>query len=146
MSTQFNPGQEVDLKGVKIYARYGSDVPTTTKTGKYYIWSSAEKNGRVRITNTATDAGVPGQIIGWAKIAEILGNDSEYNVGDEVIVNGDLNTYADGTGYLIHKENTQMFIVELLDANQYTHFIGVGSAVGRSRIGWAKPEMVKKVI
>lgn len=55
----------LDLNRVPVYISSSSMNPSSTKTGKYYLWSSETVNGRVRITNFPERVGVAGQVTGW---------------------------------------------------------------------------------
>lgn len=55
----------LDLNRVPVYISSSSMNPSSTKTGKYYLWSSENVNGRVRITNSPERVGVSGQVTGW---------------------------------------------------------------------------------
>lgn len=64
-----DPGEStitmLDLNRVPVYISSSSMNPSSTKTGKYYLWSSETVNGRVRITNSPERVGVAGQVTGW---------------------------------------------------------------------------------
>jgi len=55
----------LDLNRTPVYISSSAINPSSTKTGKYYLWSSETVNGRVRITNSPERVGVAGQVTGW---------------------------------------------------------------------------------
>lgn len=144
MSDEFKLGQMVELNSVKVYPRYCSEKTNIIKTGTFYIWSLDTKNNRIRITKNSKGAGIPGQVTGWININDLKQNKNEFNIGDQIIVTGNINTYADGTGNIIYKEKAIMYIVDILDPEQFSHFIAVATAKNRNKIGWINPEMIYK--
>lgn len=54
-------GMEFNLNNVIAYgSERGSSIGK--RTGKYFVWGSDENNGRIKMTNRADRAGVPGQV------------------------------------------------------------------------------------
>lgn len=64
-------GTKVTLNNTKIYASSTSTSSSGTKTGTYYLWDASKKNGRIRITNTASNIGKSGQVTGWVNVSDI---------------------------------------------------------------------------
>lgn len=139
---EFEAGQIVELENVNVYPRYCSSKTNIVKSGTFYIWNSSIKNNRIRITKNIKGSNVPGQVTGWVDINDLKQNNNQFNLGDEITVTGNINTYADGSGNIIYKENTIMYIVDLLDPDQFSHYIAVATAKNRTKIGWATAEMV----
>jgi GH25 family lysozyme M1 (1,4-beta-N-acetylmuramidase) len=135
-------GKEVYLNICNIYTRYHSEKATSTKTGTYYVWSDIEKNGRVRVTQNKEFVGIPGQVTGWVNVSDLI-TKTDISVGDKVIVNGMINTYADGTGNKIAKNSEIMYVVDILDKNLFDNYIGVASAPNRTRQGWGNTDIIK---
>lgn len=53
----FKSGQKVTMKSVKSYESSETSKVGKTRTGTFYIWSAATKNGRIRITNKKSYVG-----------------------------------------------------------------------------------------
>ena len=64
-------GAKVTLNKTKLYVSSTASSDSGTKTGTYYLWDGAVKNGRIRITNTKSNVGKSGQVTGWVKTADI---------------------------------------------------------------------------
>lgn len=143
LSEKYKAGTEVTLENVTIYPRYGSTKSNITKTGTFYIWNNYILNDRIRITTRLLNAEQPGQIIGWVNVSD-LENNSDFEVGDAVVVTGNITKNADGTGNTISKSNSIMYIVDLEDNETYTNYIGLASGVNNTRQGWASESMVEK--
>ena len=63
--TKIISGTKLNLQGVKLYTSSSIKTNSSTKTGVYYIWSDDTVNNRIRITNSTTNVGKPGQVTGW---------------------------------------------------------------------------------
>ena len=137
-------GKEIVLEKVTIYPRYCLTRSEIVKSGTFYLWDNKVKNGKVRITNNPDRIGQPGFVTGWVNIDDLINKDS-IKIGDKVLVNGIINTYADGSGNNISKKNTTMYVVDILDSNQFEFNFGLATAVNRTRQGWANESMIKKV-
>ena len=144
MSDEFKLGQMVELNNVKVYPRYCSNKTNIIKTGIFYIWSLDTKNDRIRITKNPNTANIPGQVTGWVNIRNLQQNKNEFNIGDQITVTGNINTYADGTGNILYKEKAIMYIVDILNPEQFSHHIAVATARNRNKIGWITTEMIDK--
>jgi GH25 family lysozyme M1 (1,4-beta-N-acetylmuramidase) len=64
-------GKPITLNGDPLYAASASRFTITRKTGIYYIWNPTVINGRVRITNVASNANKMGRITGWVNVKDI---------------------------------------------------------------------------
>lgn len=64
-------GQRITVKDIYFYSSSTTDNPTCIMTGTYYIWSSEVVNGRIRITNYQTKAGMNGYILAWINVDDI---------------------------------------------------------------------------
>ena len=64
-------GQKVKLTKVSLYASATAGTAAGKISGTYYLWDSKVSNGRVRITNSASNVGKAGQITGWIKKSAI---------------------------------------------------------------------------
>lgn len=142
-SKDYEPGKEITLDNVKVYPRYCSKKTDILKSGTYFIWNNYVINNRIRITTRAYNANVSGQIIGWIDV-DVLSDKTNIEIGDIVEVNGKLTKYADGTGNTISKSGEYMYVVDLLNSDEYTNYIGLASGPNNTRQGWATLEMVKK--
>lgn len=70
----FTKGQKVKLKNVASYESSDQRSPNRKRTGTYYIWSAATRNGRIRITEKKSYAGKePARkyVLCWVKVAAI---------------------------------------------------------------------------
>lgn len=136
-------GKIVHLEKATIYPRYGTLKSNIVKSGTFYIWDENIKNARIRITNNLDGIKKPGYITGWVNIDDLDPKEG-LMVGDMVLVNGILNTYADGKGNTIIKKNAIMYITDKLDPVQFEFNYGVATAINRTRQGWVKEETIKK--
>lgn len=145
MNFEFVKGQEFELKDIKVYPRYCSNKTDIIKSGTYYIWDTSIKNNKIRITKNPKGAGILGQITGWIDILDLLQDPNEFRIGDKVIVNGDISTYPDGTGNIIHRKDAIMYIVNLEIKETYSNYIGVSNAKNRIKLGFASEKMIQKI-
>ena len=73
-TTSLKAGTKVTLKSVELYASATDTKSSGKKSGTYYIYSSETSNGRVRITNSASNVGktpVGSYVSGWVKTSDI---------------------------------------------------------------------------
>ncbi len=70
VTATLDAGTEITLSGANLYASSGASKAAGTKTGMFYIWSSAVSNGRIRITNSAANVGKTGQVTGWVDTSD----------------------------------------------------------------------------
>lgn len=64
----YNDGDEVILNNTDIYASSTTSNVSSTKSGKFYIWSKIKRNGRVRITTKPEYVKEVGKVTGWINI------------------------------------------------------------------------------
>lgn len=64
-------GKLIQLSKAPLYASSTTTKVASRKTGKYYIWDNYVANGRVRITNSASNVGKSGQVTGWINVSDI---------------------------------------------------------------------------
>ena len=64
-------GQEVNIKDAKLYSSSTTDKVAGKKSGKFYIWSSVKRNGRVRICKDKKDLGNVSKVVGWVAADDI---------------------------------------------------------------------------
>lgn len=137
-------GKQVELNMVEVYPRYGSKEPDKIKSGIYYLWDNIIKNNRIRITNSESGVGILGQITGWVSINNVI-VDNSLKIGDKILVNGTLNTYADGTGNTIDKVNEAMYIVDIIEqSEEFKYNIAVASGPNKTKQGWCNDKIIKK--
>lgn len=70
----FTKGQKVTLKNVTSYESSTTSHKGKTRTGTYYIWSAATKNGRIRITEKKSYCGkspASKYVLCWVKTSSI---------------------------------------------------------------------------
>lgn len=138
-------GREVNLNNVDVYIRYSSIDPVMQKTGTFYLWDDKVRNNRIRITTDYENLTIcnNGFITGWINI-EDLAPKGEIEKNDPVIVNGTMNTYADGSGNSIRKCDEVLYVVDIVDEEEFEYPYGLASAINRNRIGWAKKSDIRK--
>jgi predicted phage tail component-like protein len=64
-------GAKVTLNNTNLYASSDTNSSSGKRTGTYYLWDASTKNGRIRITNSASNVGRSGQVTGWVKMSDI---------------------------------------------------------------------------
>lgn len=73
-TTSLKAGTKVTLKSVELYASSTASKYSTKKSGTYYIYSDETSNGRIRITNSASNVGkTPAgtYVSGWVKTSDL---------------------------------------------------------------------------
>ena len=63
-------GDELKLKGTRLYVSSTATMAAGTRTGTYYLWSTEAVNGRARITNAPENVGRAGKVTGWISEAD----------------------------------------------------------------------------
>lgn len=137
----FALGNKVVLDKAKIYPRWGSKKESDIRSGVYYIYNESIKNGRIRITYDKSNIDIPGLSVGWVNIFDITPH-LEIRVGDKVIVNGKLNKYADGSGTDIEKNEEIMYVVDIMDPQDYQYNLGLANSKNRVPIGWGNKSFI----
>ena len=135
-------GQQVEINSIPIYPSPYSRNSTFKLSGNYYIFSISESNNRIRITDNEDFIDVRGHSLGWVNINDLKLIETDIYVGDKVIVSGNINIYADGSGAFIYKEKDEMYVTDIIEGYEYSY--GVTDKAGKHRVGFAKPDMVKK--
>lgn len=72
-------GQKVTLKNAASYESSTTSKAGKTRSGTFYIWSAATKNGRIRITTKKSYVGknpADKYVTCWVKVSSISGNSS----------------------------------------------------------------------
>ncbi len=67
-----------------------------------------------------------------------------FQTGEAVTVNGTLYATAKGSGNRIEKHGALMYVTELANSKIYPHFVGLAASKGKSRQGWASPDILQK--
>jgi GH25 family lysozyme M1 (1,4-beta-N-acetylmuramidase) len=140
---QIYKGKSVELRSADIYSRFCSNKSVCKKTGTYFIYDLNIKNNRIRVTNSIDGLTIPGRITGWVSLDNILDNKDDIKLGDKVIVSGNINVYADGSGNIIYKNSEVMYVVDKLSSDDFEYNYGVATTKNKTRQGWAKLEMLK---
>lgn len=73
-TTSLKAGTKVTLKSVELYASATASKCSAKKSGTYYIYSDETSNGRIRITNSASNVGkTPASkyVSGWVKTSDL---------------------------------------------------------------------------
>lgn len=73
-STSLKTGTKVTLKSTELYASASATRYSSKKTGTYYIYDDDTSNGRIRVTNSASNVGkTPAgtYVTGWVKVSDI---------------------------------------------------------------------------
>lgn len=135
-------GQQVDVENIPVYTSPYAFKPDFTLTGRFFIFNLIESNHRIRLTDIEKYVGVYGHSLGWVNVADLkLIIDAIYE-GDKVIVDGDINVYADGSGPSIHKDKAEMYITDIIIGQEFMY--GVTPKPGMNRQGFAKADQVVK--
>lgn len=135
-------GQEVEVNKIPVYPSPYAKKSNFKVSGKYYIFDVGESNHRIRITRHEQFIDVPGHQTGWVNIADLKLIVDELYVGDRIIVTGNINTNADGSGTAIHKDKAEMYITDIVGMFEYGY--AVTDKPGKMRIGFAKRDMIVK--
>lgn len=67
-------GDRITLRSVALYASASTSNYSSKKSGTYYIYSNEVLNGRIRITNSASNVGktpIGNYVTGWVKVSDI---------------------------------------------------------------------------
>ena len=135
-------GQEVEVNKIPVYPSPYARKSNFKVSGRYYIFDVGESNHRIRITQHEQFIDVTGHQTGWVNIADLKLIANELYVGDKVIVTGNINTNADGSGTFIHKDKAEMYITDIIGMFEYGY--AVTDKPGKMRIGFAKRDMITK--
>ena len=135
-------GQEVEVNNIPVYPSPYSRKSEFKLTGNYFIFSIIESNHRIRITDIEKYIDVPGHSLGWVNISDLKLIADELYIGDKVIVSGNINTNADGSGISIHKNKAEIYITDIIGL--YEFGFAVTDKPGKARIGFAKRDMITK--
>lgn len=141
---QIYPGKTIELELCTVYPRFGSRKSSTKKTGTFYLWDNKVVNNRIRLTSNPDGIGKLGYLTGWVDVENVITR-TDIRIGDKVLVNGKINTYADGSGNTMNKTNIIMYIVDILDPEEFQYNYGVASDINRARQGWATADMIQRI-
>lgn len=81
-------GYKVTLKNTALYVSSTATKKAATKSGAYYIWSAATKNGRIRITNKKSYCGknpAGKYVVGWINVSAIKNGTSAKDAAAKAI-------------------------------------------------------------
>ena len=70
-ATAIASGAKITLNKTKIYVSSDASSSAGTKTGTFYLWDSSVIKGRIRITNSSSNVGKSGQVVGWVNVSDI---------------------------------------------------------------------------
>lgn len=135
-------GQEVECNDIPVYCSPFATKSSFKISGKYYIFNLIERKHRIRLTKIHDYVGVYGHAVGWVNIADLKLIENVIYVGDKVIVNGDINIYADGSGISIHEDEQIMYVTDIIEGQEYCY--GVTSKPGLNRQGFAREDQIVK--
>lgn len=135
-------GQKVEVNNISIYPSPYAKFSNMKKTGIYYIFNIIESNHRIRITDQEDSVNVCNRFVGWVNIADLKLIEDEIYVGDKVIVNGNINMYADGSGTFINKNKEEMYVTDIISDYEYGY--GVTTKPGLIRQAFAKRDQLTK--
>ena len=77
-------GKTITLDNTDCYTSETSTSSYSRKTGTYYLWDDAVKNGRIRITNAPERTGVAGQVTCWVNVKDIFEQAAETPTPDVI--------------------------------------------------------------
>ena len=64
-------GAKITLNKTKIYVSSDASSSAGTKTGTFYLWDASIIRNRIRITNSSSNVGKSGQVVGWVNVSDI---------------------------------------------------------------------------
>ena len=134
-------GQKIELKNTRLFPRFGSFTTDMFISGTYYIWDERVKNYRIRVTKNDRGVGIPGNITGWVNITDILLLPEQVRLNNKVYIkSATMKEKPDGTGNNIYKEDTTLYVVEILKESENEYNYGLATARNLSVIAYAKRE------
>lgn len=143
---QLVPGLPIQLTKAATYSEFWSRKYNSIISGIFYIFDSIIRNNRIRITNALEKVGVNGREGGWISLDDILVNNYKYEIGDKVIVNGDIYQKPDGSGNRIAKQEAVMYIVDIIDDAEYQYNYAVATASYNNKQGWCSEDILTKYL
>lgn len=143
---QLVPGLPVEIDKAAVYSQFFSRKYNALISGIVYIYSDYIRNNRIQITHQLDGVGVNGCDGGWVSIDDILIKPYKYEIGEKVIVNGNLYQNPDGTGTYIVKDSATMYVVEIKDDAEYTYNYGIASTTYNNKQGWCSENELTKAL
>ena len=109
-------------------------------TGNFYIFDDNIVNNRIRVSRYKDCSS-----IGWVNIYDIIDNES-ISIGSKVIIKGNIYQYADGSGECINNIDREMYVVDILESDEYDNTIGVSYEINSDRAGFININNIIKYI
>lgn len=70
-TTSIKAGAKITLNNTNLYVSSTAGSSAGKKSGTFYLWDDSVKNGRIRITDKASNAGKSNQVTGWVKVSDL---------------------------------------------------------------------------
>ena len=137
-------GSEINLNNVSLYASATSSNAVSKKSGKFYVYSDSNSNGRIRITNSKSNVGktpAGSYVTGWINVSD-LGN-SAINVNTpKKITNGleinlnNVSLYASASSSNdVSKKTGKFYVYNAEEVNKRIRITNSKSNVGKTPAG-----------
>ena len=139
----FITGDIYILNNFDIYAGHHSIESSFKYTGLVYIYNNRDKNKRIRVSRIEDAVDSPARVFGWVSCVDLLSL-SIINVGEPVIVTGNLYSNADGTGSYISKYESLMYVSEYKDTEGLSCPYGLSNSKLGAIIGYASIDDIKR--
>jgi hypothetical protein len=144
--TTYKIGDIVSFTGTKHYTSADAASGKTCKPGTAKVTNVYAKGKHPYHLQAVSGGG--STVYGWVDLADIgaatTSNSDSFAVGDKVKVTGTIYGNGNGSGGSIKKNGATMYVSDIVDSKTYPYYIGVAAKKGGGRIGWAKPDIVKK--
>lgn len=70
-STTPTAGARITLNNTNIYVSSDATSSAGRRSGTYYLWDASIIRNRIRITNSASNVGRSGQVVGWVNVSDL---------------------------------------------------------------------------
>jgi hypothetical protein len=151
-AASYSVGDVISFIGSKHYTSSSAASGKTCKPGTAKVTNVYAKGKHPYHLQAVTGGG--STVYGWVDATDIEGTTSSasasasssesFAIGDKVKVTGTIYGTGNGTGGSIKKSGAIMYISDIANSKTYPYYIGVAAKKGGTRIGWAKPDIVKK--
>ena len=154
-------GTVINCSNTPFYSASSSSSAFGKKTGKFYIYSSEVINGKIRVTNAASNVGktpVGNYVTGWVKVSDITkktsssssssSSSSKIKAGQKIDLNN-VNLYSSATSNNVSNRLTgAYYIYSTSKSNNRIRITNSASNVGKTPVGnyvtgWIKVSDIK---
>lgn len=141
MDINLYKGKNIKVQNANTYpSQYSNKARLNTLSGIYYIYDESIINDRISICRANSN-----KSIGWISIYDIIDNES-ISIGDKVLVNGLSYQYADKSGDINNFTNEEMYIIDIIDSDEYENNIGIAYDIHSERVGFVSKNEILKYI